>query len=75
MQLQQMREMVATHQIREGILKPASEGNGWQVGIEDRDGIQHALTDHGGHEKLYHSIDVATETLRDIGVDAIKVVE
>ncbi|MEW8306095.1 MAG: hypothetical protein G8D88_03215 [gamma proteobacterium symbiont of Ctena orbiculata] len=33
------------------------------------------LTDHSGREHVYHSLDHATEVVRDIGFDSVRVEE
>lgn len=61
--------------LREVILEPADEGNGWMVVLEALDGERVKLTDHGGHEKMYHSLDHATEAAKVIGFDTVRVEE
>lgn len=73
MQLTELRGLVATDQIREGLLKTSAEG--WIVALEDMEGHQFPLTDRGGHAKYYHSLDSATNVLRELGIARIQVVE
>jgi len=75
MELVEMRRMIAEHQVREGILKPDSAGNGWLIALEDMDGVQYPLTRPGGQEKIYHSLDIATGVLNNMGIHRISVVE
>lgn len=73
--LAEMRRMLARNKVREGVLKPADAGRGWQVALEDYEGQQHPLTRHDGVARLYHSLDRATAILRELGVERICVVE
>ncbi|MGH1462302.1 MAG: hypothetical protein ACRBB6_09710 [Neptuniibacter sp.] len=73
MNISELRGLLLTGHIREGILK--STGQGWAVALEDETGQQFPLTDNTGHEKHYHSLDNATSILRDMGVSNICVVE
>lgn len=73
MQLTELRGLMAMDQIREGLLKTDAEG--WTVVVEDNEGHQLPLTDRSGHTKHYHSLDNATQILRDLGVLNINIVE
>ena len=65
----------AADRLREAVAQPADEGNGWMVLLETVDGAHVKLTDHGGHEKIYHTLDHATDAARTIGFDAVRVEE
>jgi hypothetical protein len=69
--------MSAAHarELVEAIVKPAEDANGWVVVFVTRTG-EHALyTGHTGTEKVYHSLDQATEAAREIGFRTIRVEE
>jgi len=61
--------------ISEAIIEPSPNGNGWHVLFHKTDGDMVTLTDHGGHEKLYHTLDHATEVLQSAGIKTIRVEE
>ncbi|MFY0676078.1 MAG: hypothetical protein JXR18_02220 [Neptuniibacter sp.] len=73
MNIQELRGLLLTEHIREGILKSTEQG--WSIALEDEEGKQFPLTDNTGHEKHYHSLDNATSILRNMGVSKICVVE
>ncbi|MEH6575454.1 MAG: hypothetical protein V7731_00085 [Amphritea sp.] len=75
MQLEEIRGLAAMNTIKEGLLKPSEEANGWMVAVENRDGEQFALTDDHDHTRIYHSLDKATLVLKELGISPIKVVE
>ncbi|MBY4678700.1 hypothetical protein [Marinobacterium arenosum] len=75
MELDELRRMIAMDRIREGILKPGHDGNGWLVALEDNEGHQLPLTQPGGQEKIYHSLDNATAVLHELGISRISIVE
>ena len=61
--------------ISEAIIEPSTNGNGWRILFHDTEGQTIALTDHGGTEKLYHTLDNATEILKVAGIKTIRVEE
>ena len=61
--------------LKEVILEPADEGNGWMIQVRKDDGNIEKITDHRGTEKIYHSIDAATDTAKEIGFSSIRVEE
>jgi hypothetical protein len=61
--------------ISEAIIEPSPCGNGWRILFHKTDGDLVALTSHGGTEKLYHTLDHASELLQGAGIKEIRVEE
>lgn len=61
--------------ISEAIIEPSPSSNGWRILLHKSDGDIIALTGHGGTEKLYHSLDRATDVLQSAGIESIRVEE
>ena len=61
--------------ISEAIIEPSPSGNGWRILFHKADGGIVTLTDHGGTEKLYHTLDYATDILQSAGIKSIRVEE
>ena len=61
--------------LKEAIIEPADEGNGWMVLIRMDNGGLEKITDHRGAEKVYHTIDHATEIAKQIGFRTVRVEE
>lgn len=61
--------------ITEAIIEPSPNGNGWRILFHKTDGDIVSLTDHGGTEKIYHTLDNATNTLKSAGMKTIRVEE
>ena len=59
----------------EAIVKPSAHANGWSLVFVTRDGEQLPYTGHTGTDKIYHTLDHATEAAQDIGFDRIRVEE
>ena len=55
--------------------EPLEQGDGWHLLLHTTAGETLVLTDHAGRELLYHSLDHATEVVRDIGFDSLRVEE
>ncbi len=75
MQLEEIRGLAAIGAIREGLLKPSQEANGWMIAVENTQGEQLPITDDHGHTRIYHSLDTATQVLKQLGIAPITVVE
>ena len=75
MQLEEIRGLAAMNTIKEGLLKPSKEANGWMVAVESNNGEQFPLTDNHDHTRIYRSLDSATLVLKELGISPIKVVE
>jgi hypothetical protein len=71
----QAMQGVETGELIEAVIAPAEDANGWVVLLSDRAGEHHLYTGHTGTEKVYHDLDHATETARDLGISAIRVEE
>lgn len=61
--------------LKDVVIEPADEGNGWMLLVHKLSGEVSKITDHGGTEKIYHSIDHATQVAKDIGFDEVRVEE
>lgn len=61
--------------LNEVAAEPSEQGDGWRLLLHTKSGEIHVLTDHAGRERLYHSLDHATEVGRDIGFDSVRVEE
>ena len=59
----------------EAIVKPAEDANGWILVFLTRSGNQVLYTGHTGTEKVYHTLDHATEAARSIGFSQVRVEE
>jgi hypothetical protein len=55
--------------------EPSEQGDGWRLLMSTKTGETLVLTDHSGRERLYHSLDHATEVGRDIGFTSVRVEE
>ena len=62
-------------ELREAIVKPANDANGWAILLVHKDGGHSFYTGHSGTEKVYHSLDRATEVARELGFDSIRIEE
>jgi uncharacterized protein CbrC (UPF0167 family) len=61
--------------ILEAVVKPAEDANGWVLELLTRSGEPALYTGHTGTEKVYHTLDQATEIAREIGFHRIRVEE
>jgi hypothetical protein len=61
--------------LREAAAEPIERGDGWRLLLHTETGETLVLTDHSGRERMYHSLDHATEVGRDIGFDSVRVEE
>jgi len=61
--------------ISEAIIEASPNGNGWRIVFHKTNGDKVALTSHGGTEKLYHTLDYATDAVQDAGIKTIRVEE
>jgi hypothetical protein len=59
----------------EAIVKPSADANGWLLVFVNREGAHIPHSGHTGTEKVYHTLDHATEAARDIGFETIRVEE
>ena len=59
----------------EAIVKPAEDANGWILLFVDRAGAHILYSGHTGTEKVYHTLDHATEAAQGIGFHTIRVEE
>ncbi len=69
------RAAFQTGAINEAILEPSERANGWMILVRKADGTTERITDHSGLEKIYHSIDTATDAARELGFSRIRVEE
>lgn len=61
--------------LHEVAAEPSEQGGGWRLLIHTRAGETLVLTDHAGRERLYHSLDHATEAGKEIGFDSVRIEE
>lgn len=61
--------------IHDVFIEPADKGNGWMICVHDSAGRIVNITNHGGREKIYHTIDHATEVAKEIGFQTVRVEE
>ena len=59
----------------EAIVTPARDANGWALLFTTASGEHLTYTDHTGTEKVYHTLDHATETAQGLGFHSIRVEE
>lgn len=75
MDTDQARAAFEVGRLREAVVEPADEGNGWMLRLHDVAGDVVTVTDHSGIEKVYHDLDHATEVARAIGFETVRVEE
>lgn len=59
----------------EAVAEALEGGVGWRLLFHTENGERLLLTDHSGRERVFHSLDHATEIGRDIGFDTVRVEE
>jgi hypothetical protein len=59
----------------ETVIQPAEDANGWVLVLVSKSGEQIPYTGHTGTEKVYHSLDHATQVAQEIGFQRIRVEE
>ena len=75
MELEQARAAQQAGHFKEVVIEPADEGNGWMVLLHDQEGQIIRITDAHGAEKIYHSLDHATEIAKSLGFETVRVEE
>ncbi len=60
--------------LKEAIIEPGNEGNGWVIQFRDIDNSLLPLTS-GGHERIFHDLDFATRLAKDFGFNRVSVIE
>lgn len=61
--------------LHEAVAETSEAGGGWRLLLHGVSGETDVLTDHSGRERLFHSLDHATEVGRDIGFSSVRVEE
>jgi hypothetical protein len=61
--------------LNEAVAEALEQSGGWRLLLHTADGETVSLTDHSGRERLFHSLDHATEVGRDIGFGTVRVEE
>jgi len=61
--------------LNEAVAEPSAQGSGWRLLLRGADAANAVLTDHSGRERLFHSLDHATEVGREIGFPSVRVEE
>ena len=59
----------------EAVVKPAEDANGWVLVFATSAGEQVLYTAPTGTEKIFHTLDHATDIARDLGFQSIRVEE
>ena len=59
----------------EVVVKPSDDANGWVLVFVTRSGVQVTYSGHTGTDKVYHTLDHATEAAQGIGFHTIRVEE
>ena len=62
-------------ELREAILTPAADANGWVMLFLTADGRQLQLTSSGGHEHVFHDLDQASALGKELGFDQVRIEE
>jgi hypothetical protein len=75
MDLMHVKAEFAAGRLAEAAAEPSQQGDGWRLLLHTKSGEILVLTDSAGRERLYHSLDHATEVARDIGFDTVRVEE
>lgn len=65
----------AAGRLTEAVAEPSPQGDGWRLLLHQQTRETQVLTDHSGRERLFHSLDHATEVGQDIGFDSLRVEE
>ena len=71
----QAQRAVHAGDLKEAVITPAEDANGWIILLTDKAGEHILYTGHTGTEKVYQSLDQATAVARDLGFAAIRVEE
>ena len=61
--------------LSEAVVKPADDANGWTILLVHKNGGHTLYTGHSGTEKVYHSLDRATQVARELGFDSVRIEE
>ena len=75
MDLQHAQAEKTAGNLHEAVVEPSPQGNGWMVVFVDDNGGRAVLTDHTGTEKIYHTLDHASEAAREAGFETVRVEE
>lgn len=70
-----LQQLFADNALREAVVEPSSDGNGWLVEFADQSGDRLVLTDSSGDAVLFMSLDEATDAAHDVGFARIRVEE
>ncbi len=65
---------IAIGALKEAIVEPGDDGNGWMLLFRDEDNTLLPLTT-GGHERIFHDLDKVTRLAKDMGFKNVSVVE
>ena len=75
MDLQHAQAELEAGRLGEAVVEPSPNGNGWMVIFVTTEGARATLSDHTGTEKLYHTLDHASEAARDVGFGEVRIEE
>lgn len=74
MELYDVQIGIAIGALKEAIIEPGTEGNGWMILFRDVDNTLLPYTT-GGHERIFHNLDNATRLAKDMGFTRVSIVE
>jgi hypothetical protein len=75
MELEQARSAAEGGRLTGVVIEPSETGNGWLILVRERDGELIRITEHGGADKIYHSLDYATQVAEGLGFDTVRIEE
>lgn len=75
MELEQARSEFEAGRLSEGVIAPSEEGNGWLILVRVPSGELVRITDHSGADKIYHSLDYATQVAEGLGFETVRIEE
>ena len=75
MDYEQAQVALHNHELTEAVVMPAEDANGWIILLTASNGERHLFTGHTGTEKVYHTLDRASEVAREVGFEKVRVEE
>lgn len=75
MELEEARSAVEAGRLSGVVIEPSEEGNGWLILVRQPTGQLVRITDHSGADKIYHSLDYATQVAEGLGFDSVRIEE
>ena len=75
MELEQARSAAEAGKLSGVVIEPSEQGNGWLILVREQSGELVKITDHSGADKIYHSLDYATQVAEGLGFDTVRIEE